>query len=292
MAACLKTRAHDGLTRMLHQKKPWTLLLRLFVTNLIANLFGDLIIDDTVIHKPHSKASRLIGEIIRWTWSSSDGKPVKGISVVLLLLRIGKLRLPIGFRIYDGSRSKIDLAMDMLSDFRNQHCRNTATVLFDSWYSANRLLKRIDDYGWRFVCRIKRNRNFNEVNIKCAIKTPYGSSIGTVGKVKVRLVKHRKHLIITNRISLVPVEVRKLYLKRSQIEEVFKILKSQFHLSDCQSRLKAVWEAHICLCMSGFAAVEFKNGPSGVTIYKARLSLNLQDYEPELNLLQRLWDSA
>jgi hypothetical protein len=55
---------------------------------------GYLIIDDTVIEKPFSKAM----EGLSWVYDSSKKKAVWGYSIVLLIWTDGFIRIPLAFR--------------------------------------------------------------------------------------------------------------------------------------------------------------------------------------------------
>jgi hypothetical protein len=73
---------------------------------------GYLIVDDTVVEKPHAKRLNEAG----WVWSSKHNKAVYGVLVVLLVWTEGQLRLPIGFRVWKkGGPSKFELALERLS---------------------------------------------------------------------------------------------------------------------------------------------------------------------------------
>ena len=70
--------------------------------------------------------------------------------------------------------SKYVLALELLSYARNRlHCR-PEYVLFDAWYPSKALLKRIRDYGWYFVCRLKKNRRFNDQPLRDTGAIPIG----------------------------------------------------------------------------------------------------------------------
>ena len=66
---------------------------------------GYLIVDDTVVEKPHAKRLNEAG----WVGSSKRSKAVYGVSGVLLVWTDGQLRIPIGFRV-KGGPSKFELA--------------------------------------------------------------------------------------------------------------------------------------------------------------------------------------
>lgn len=77
--------SHDTLRRVLYQKVPWSLRLwDLFVQGLVST-GGCLVIDDT----SWERFTR-VAEVVSWGWSSSVGKPVWGMQVVLLLWTDGK----------------------------------------------------------------------------------------------------------------------------------------------------------------------------------------------------------
>ena len=65
---------------------------------------GYLVIDDT----SWERFTR-VAEAVSWVWSSSVGKPVWGMQVVLLLWTKGKGKVPLGVRIWrQGGPSKVE----------------------------------------------------------------------------------------------------------------------------------------------------------------------------------------
>ena len=111
-------------------------------------------LDDTVVEKPYA---RLLGEAA-WLWSNKQHKVVFGVVLVLLVERDGQCRIPVGYRVWQKGNIEVDLALELLSYARNRLRCKPQFVLFDSWYPAERLLKRLKDYGWYFVCQLKKNR--------------------------------------------------------------------------------------------------------------------------------------
>jgi putative transposase len=152
--------SHDCLTRMLNGSWSGQTLLDRALRVLFTVVGGYLIVDDTVVEKPHAQLLNEAG----WVWSSKRNKAVYGVSVVLVVWTDGQIRIPIGFRAWKkGGPSKFDLALELLSYARNWLKCKPQFVLFDSWYPSKQLLKRIADYGWYFVCRLKKNRCFEGV---------------------------------------------------------------------------------------------------------------------------------
>jgi len=73
----------------------------------------------------------------------------------------GPIRIPLAFRVWQkGGAATYDLAWALRRYARNRLRCTPAFGLFDSWYPSKKLLKRIRDYGWYFVCQLQQNRRF------------------------------------------------------------------------------------------------------------------------------------
>src|SRR5919202_3868878 len=260
--------SHDQLTRML--QGPWSChtLLNLALRLLFTVAGGYLILDDSVIEKPYA---RLLGEAA-WVWSSKQRKVVFGVSVVLLVWTDGQVRIPLAFRLWHkGGPSKFALALELLSYARNRLRCKPQFVLFDSWYPSKPLLKRIRDYGWYFVCRLKKNRRFNGRPLRAYRRHPYWAEIGWLsGGLKVLVVRHGKKYYATNRLMLPAAEVRRLYRVRSQIEEVIRVCKDQLALTGCQARSARAQLHHIACCLVAFCVLERERQERHLSIYKLK----------------------
>jgi putative transposase len=117
-------------------------------------------------------------EGLAWVFSSQERRPVYGLALVLLVWTNGIVRLPLGIRLgHKGGPSKYELALELLSYARNRWRCQPAYVLFDAWYPSRRLLKRIRDYGWYFVCRLKKNRRFNGQPLRPIDAIPIGQRV-------------------------------------------------------------------------------------------------------------------
>ena len=225
--------SHDTLNRVLHDnwsgKKHLEHIIR---TKKLRD--GYLSLDDTGVEKLYSNEF----EGAYYYYSSSLKKIVFGYQLVLLVWHRGKKRQVIGRRIYqpESGKSKIDLALELLSEARNKLRLRPKFVLFDSWYSAKSIMKRLTDYGWGFMSRIKKNRLFNGKKLKYYKVNPYWTDTGwLVGGLKVKVVRHGNKFFITNRLSLSRSEILEIYTLRQAIEEVNKQLK-QMGLKDCQCK--------------------------------------------------------
>jgi hypothetical protein len=301
ISECMAEASHDCLTRMLNGSWSGHTLLDLALRTLFTVAGGYLILDDTVVAKPYA---RLLNEAA-WVWSSKEQKVVFGVSLVLLVWTDGHSRIPVGYRIWHkGGPSKVDLGLELLSHARNRLKCQPQFVLFDSWYPAKRLLKRLQDYGWYFVCQLKKNRTLDGVALHAYHQHPYWHAVGYLsGGLKVRVVRHRRKYYATNRLGLTAREVRAHYQKRQEVEEVIRVLKSQLSLEACQGGYKRrgadpaqsqprVQEHHIALCLAAYLLVERERLDHGVPWRKFKRRLILQGSQVALPALERVKKAA
>jgi hypothetical protein len=147
--------SHDGLQRMLYRKFAWSRRLWDFFAAGIVREGGYLIIDDTAWARWAVRS-----EAVSWVWSSTHGRVLRGHQVVLLIWTDGRVRVPLGIRLWRrGSYSKVELAAHLLREAERRGMR-PEYVLFDSWYAAASLLHLLERLGWKYVARLKSNRLF------------------------------------------------------------------------------------------------------------------------------------
>lgn len=108
--------SHDTLRRVLYQKVAWSRRLWDTFAHGLVQTGGYLAIDDTSWERfPR------VSEAVRWVWSSSGGKPVWGMQVVLLLWTNGQWKVPLGIRLWrQGGPSKVELAIGLLRQARRR----------------------------------------------------------------------------------------------------------------------------------------------------------------------------
>jgi DDE superfamily endonuclease len=165
--------SHDTLRRVLYQKVPWSRRLRDTFAQGFVLTGGYLVIDDT-----SWKRFTRVAEAVSWVWSSSIGKPVWGMQVVLLLWTDGKWKVPLGIRIWrKGGPSKVALAMSLLSHAHRWGLQPTY-ILFDSWYAAAQILNLLDHWGWKYVTRLKSNRKLDKTAVRAKWPHRYGQTQG------------------------------------------------------------------------------------------------------------------
>jgi putative transposase len=290
LAEALETVSHDRLTRMLQADWSGQTLLERACRMLFVWERGSLILDDTVIPKPFATAM----EGLAWVFSSQERRPVLGFSLVLLVWTNGVLRIPLGIRLWHkGGPSKYELALDLLSYARNRLRCRPEYVVFDAWYPSKTLLKRIRDYGWYFVCRLKKNRRFNGHPLRAYRRHPYWVERGWLtGELRVLVVRHGAKYYATNRLTLPADEVRRVYHVRAQIEEVIRVCKDQLGLSGCQARSERAQRHHITCCLIAFCVMERERHTRGLSIYKLKRQLSFKGRSLVLPALEQLRSAA
>ncbi len=279
--------SHDSLTRILQDAKlVWQILLSSFVRKILGKLSdGYLVIDDTVINKSFAK----VIDGLAWVFCSKEGRSVLGLNIVVLAWSNGAVTVPLAIKIWKGGGpSKFDLALELLSYARNFLKIKPKYVVFDSWYSSKKILKRLQKYDWVFYTQIKKNRLFNSIQVQRCRKNPYWMEAGKIdGDFKILVVRHGKKYFATNNLAASKQELLAAYRTRWKIETMFRMLYDQLGLEECQARSTQTQTAHINLCFMAFVVLERTRLETNQTSYELRRSFRFQ---PELidNLFTKL----
>ena len=123
------------------------------------------------------------------------------------------------------------------------------------------------------------------------------------GGLKVFGVRYRRKYYVTNRLSLSATEVRTLYRKRQEVEEVIRVLKSQLSLESCQAGYRRSSEAsprpgegaqehHIALCLVAYLIVERERLDHEDTWRQRKRQLILRGPQGGLPTLERVRGAA
>jgi len=132
------------------------------------------------------------------------------------------------------------------------------------------------------------------------LREPLGS---LRGGLKVFVVRYRRTYYATNRLTFTAQEVRRLYRKRHEVEEVIKVLKSPLSLEGCQGGYTRSWKAkasaqegaqthHIALCLVAYLMVECERLGQGCTWRQLKRRLILQGSQAALPALERVRAAA
>jgi hypothetical protein len=88
------------------------------------------------------------------------------------------------------------------------------------------------------------------------------------------------------------VEVRRLYGRRAQIEEVIRVGKHQRGFSGGQARSERAQQQHIACCLVAFWVLEREGHDRPLTIYQLKRQLSFQGDSRALPALERLRQTA
>jgi putative transposase len=281
--------SHDTLRRVLSQKVPWSRRLWDFCAQGLVQTGGYLVIDDT----SWERFTR-VAEAVSWVWSSSGGKPVWGMQVVLLLGTKGKWKVPLGIRLWrKGGPSKVELAIGLLRQARRRGLQ-PAYVLCDSWYAAAEIMNLLDGWGWQYVMRLKSNRKFGDQSLRTTWSQRYGHGRGELRGVEhpVLVVKDGRRYWGTNDLTLTPREVKAQYFHRQQIEETFRLLKQELGWGSCSCRKQQAQWAHLHLGLYALLLTQQTAFAHGQTIYALRQSLFLRSIPHNPLILQEFAQAA
>lgn len=242
--------SHDQITRFLVKRRLWTRWMLWIIQKLFGVLMGGyLLLDDTVIAKPYSR--KLDGA--SFIHSSVLNRVVFGYNVVFICWSNGYITVPLSWRWYrKNGKTKIDLALDLLSEAKIRWNIAPRYVLFDKYYGADRLLNRLHDYRWKFAGQLKCNRIINMAPVKDDLTDEGDITHGWVtDQVKVTIIKHDGKWFFTNDPHLDPEQIPVIYKYRWPIEEVFKFLK-KLSLEKCQARTVQAQKTHLASCVLAY----------------------------------------
>lgn len=276
--------AHDQLYRILYLSFPYSRRMWEWISSHLIKAGGYLIIDDTTWHRCGKKIAG-----VSFVWDSSIGKKIYGMQVVVLMWTDGKVRVPLGLRFWQkGGKSKLKLAEELLWE---AHRRGVSPlfVLFDSWYAGESLLNLIDDFGWQYISKAKKNRLFEKVRLDKTFHHRFGRKIGRLRKIKhqVLVVKNDTKFYVTNNLEQTSAQVKKNYRRRQQIEEVFRLLKQEFGWGKCRVGSMQGQKAHLHLGLYAFCLVQNEAIENKQTIYAYKQALFREQIPTQKEFLQR-----
>jgi len=245
-AKILESVSHDKLNRFLS-------ILNINPEIDIKNLpvGGKIIVDDSSLSKMYAKSI----EGIRYVYCSTLNKAIKGYTVIKIIYVHGNDIYNLEDIIWDKTEgTKNEIIRSRLNDYYKAGLE-PEIVLFDLWYGASETFNLLNDFGWKYLCLTKRNRNLNGKRVDSykyyGGKSLYGKAKGIGHKVQV--AKHCKRYIITNLEKPIMSHTGwRLYKERWTIETIFRDLKSFLHFEQCEARTLIAQKNHIQACMDAY----------------------------------------
>jgi hypothetical protein len=222
---------------------------------------GILVIDDTCNPKYGLKSSTRKLKIL------NTGGYADGYKILLFLWECSLGRIPIGFALwYMESRSLNELTLAGLSLLRNRYGLKPEAVLADGAFSTDKMLKRLEDYGWPTVMRFNQRRKLENTRLNKLIERGYGSVQGLLKNgVKVKVFRRKNRFFVCNRMLWTMQKAVALYKRRWRIEETFRALKTCLPLKGCQQHRMQAQVLYVFMVLLLFANLEIVSGQS---VYK------------------------
>lgn len=283
---------HDSVYRYLkHHKLTPALLWEKSRQSIIYSPHGRIIFDDTVADKNHSQKI----EAARSQYSGNAHHVVMGIGVITCVYYnpdINEFWI-LDYRIFDpdkDGKSKLDHVEDMLKTAL-QRAVPFSTVLMDTWYATNKLMRRIHDLGKVFYCPIKANRLVDDSkgllpykpvsqlawsleNLQTGITVKLR---GFPGSFRLRLFRvvvstDRTEYVVTNDLTHNSTDdAQEESRRRWKIEQLHREAKQLTGIEKCQARLDRSQRNHICLALLAWVVLKETAKKTGKTIYQQKL---------------------
>lgn len=253
---------------------------------------GFIILDDSCLPKTGSHM-----EAVGSHWSASENKTVFGHNMVSLHYTDEEKQYPLLPAIYrkrehckkDTFKTKIDIAIELITDAVKQGLVKAKTCLFDAWYLSKKLIDHIVSLGLIWITRVSSKRNFLYNQDYTSIKTfitfdlkreqlttetkinneqryfSYSiiTTLSKIGKVKLLFVcddpqdKTKKIICLaTDKIELSDEQIIKRYLLRSTIDSFYRDAKQFLGLGGYMVRHVKGVVRHLHLVFFAYSLLE------------------------------------
>lgn len=236
---------------------------------------GWLMIDDAILEKPYSKKI----EGVYWQYSSKSGRSELGLNITVVAWTDGNQTIPLCFMMYEKDnngkalKTKNKFAEEAV-DYILSIGIKPMYVCFDSKYSSNDLLNKLQSKAVIYYTQLPSNRTLNAEQLKkqpFQLRAKKGRLKGVWHKVSV--IKHCKRYYATNEEFITENDVSrqqilKKYRVRWAIEELFRALKQLCHIKECKSRSIAAQKRYAMLSMQAFMILQDQKQN---TVYEAKL---------------------
>ena len=237
-----------------------------------------MILDDSTLDKPYAQK---IGLVTRH-WSGKHRGVVRGINLITLLWTDGDRQIPCDYRLFDKAKDKLTKNDHFRAMLREAHQRGFAPecVGFDGWYSSLENLKLIRSLGWRWLTRLKANRNVNldrqgllplsQTAIAATGTVVHLEGYGLIRVFKIVAKDGDIEYWATDDLTMDELERLRLAERCWAIENYHRGLKQCCGVERCQMRAARAQRNHIGLAIRAFLRLEHHFFTTGVSWYEAK----------------------
>jgi hypothetical protein len=316
--------SHDQVTRTLASEKldskAWWQVVKPFVRQ-IERPEGVLLIDDTIVEKPHTDEN----DIICWHYDHAKGRTVKGLNLLTTLYVAQEVALPVAFEIV----AKTEIYQDPQTgqekrrspSTKNEHYRNMLKlassnriafqyVLNDVWFASAENMRLVKlDLEKDFIMALKTNRkvalseadkqdgryqridqlSFPEntplmvhlEQVPCALLLVRQDFTNEDGSTGVRY-------LVTSDLTLSYDQLIAIYQTRWKVEEYHRSLKQNAAVAKSPTRTETTQTNHVVAALWAFVKLEMLKVRTKKNHYALKAQLYLSAIQHAFQELRRL----
>lgn len=216
---------------------------------------GNFSFDGTIYAKPYARVLKYLSTM----YSPSDGSYTKGCEILLLTWSNGIITLPVCFRIwYKGlGKTKIEIALELIKYAQTITKSKNLSFRFDAFFNKKRILGYLQKNHIFFVTRLEKSRvvliEKQRIQLKSISFNGRFFQVFLPGVGKVWITKYKRKFYCSNVCPNYQKQLYEWYAERWTIECVFRFVKSEAHLEDCQSTDEVQNYNHIGFCFLSYA---------------------------------------
>jgi len=316
--------SHDQITRTLASQdlasKEWWSLIKPHVRQ-IEQEDGVMIVDDTIVEKPHTDENA----IICWHWDHAQGRTVKGLNLVTTLYVVQDVALPVGFELVAKTETYLDPKTGQekrRSDTtKNERYRRMLRishdnripfryVLNDLWFASADNMRLVKlDLKKEFIMALKSNRKIalSEADKQHGsyqridqLELPEGTVLTIyLEQVPFPLLLVRQvftnedgsvgvRYLVTSDLTLTADRMITIYQKRWKVEEYHRSLKQNVAVAQSPTRTPTTQTNHVVAALLAFVKLELLKVRTQKNHYQLKTQLYLAALKQALGELRKL----
>jgi putative transposase len=273
--------AHDAYTRLLYRCQADGNALWEEVQHCVSLTKGFLIIDDTTLDKPYSRAI----ELVTRHWSGKHHRVVLGINLISMLWTDGEAHLPCDFRIDDKAHDGLTKndhfqAMVKVAAERGFHPQRLG---FDSWYASLENLKLVRSLNWPWLTQLKANRLVDPDGsgnrpIRAVLIPHHGAIVHLKGYGFIKVFKMATpdgsiEYWATSDLEMSIAQCAEYALYLWRIEEYHRGIKQCCGIERARHRSAVAQRNHIGLALRAFLRLESHRLRTGTSWFEAKAAI-------------------